>query len=72
MKTKKLEKLESFKLKNEKLETVSGGFSVPVINFTMTAGGEMCIDSGCLSYSHDVAFPDGSVMHVGGIIDKPC
>jgi hypothetical protein len=55
MKTKTLEKLENFKLKNEKLDTVLGGFSVPTINFTMSGGGEMCVDmpdggSGCLAY----------------------
>ena len=77
MKTKSLEKLESFKLKTEKLNTVLGGISAPIINFSVTGGGEMCIDmpgggTGCLAYTSDVEFPDGQVMHIGQTIDKPC
>jgi hypothetical protein len=77
MKTKTLEKLENFKLKNEKLDTVLGGFSAPIINFSVTGGGEMCVDmpngeNGCLAYTSDVEFPDGQKMYMGQTIDKPC
>jgi hypothetical protein len=73
MKTKKLEKLENFKLKNEQLDTVLGGMSMPVINFTLTGGGETCTVSGqCLAYTSDVEFPDGQKMYMGEIVDKPC
>ncbi|QQV02660.1 MULTISPECIES: hypothetical protein [Chryseobacterium] len=65
--------MENFKLKNEKLETVIGGFSAPIINFNATGGGETCTSSGaCLAYTSDVEFPDGQTMYIGKIIDKPC
>lgn len=74
---KKLEKLENFKLENEKLDTVLGGLAMPVINFSVTGGGEMCVDmpgggTGCLAYSSDVEFPNGQTMYMGETIDKPC
>ncbi|GAA4157989.1 hypothetical protein GCM10022217_18650 [Chryseobacterium ginsenosidimutans] len=77
MKTKMLEKLENCKLKNEKLDTVLGGFSAPIINFSVTGGGEMCVDmpgggTGCLAYTSDVEFPDKQTMYIGQTIDKPC
>ncbi|MCA6065994.1 hypothetical protein JI747_002320 [Chryseobacterium sp. RG1] len=80
MKTKKFEKLESFKLKNEKLETILGGEGAPVKSFysfdvQATGAGETCeLASGqCLSYSSDILNgPDDYVYFNVNAVDKPC
>lgn len=84
MKTKKFEKLESFQLKNEKLETILGGQGAPVKSFysfdaQATEGGERCLGLGpngqyqCVSYSSDTRMGDGSVFFQGEVhIEKSC
>lgn len=80
MKTKSLEKLASFQLKNEKLVTVLGGEGGPAkpsfdLGVQATGAGEMCTDGGqCLSYSSDVFYADGSYTYynVNDVPGKSC
>ncbi|WP_439479932.1 hypothetical protein [Chryseobacterium aquaticum] len=82
-KIRKLEKLESFKLKNEKLDTILGGtdFLASAFAFvatgTPTGGGELSFpeESGCYCYSYtsDIDFGNGGIGYNGSQrIDKPC
>lgn len=80
---KKLEKLVSFQLKNEKLEKVLGGLGAPVPSFsidpTLTGGGETQLPSGpggtcvCTGYTSDLDFHNGGIGYNGTYpVDKPC
>lgn len=78
MKTKSLEKLTSFELKNKKLATVlggQGGPAKPSLDFGVqaTGAGEVCTNGQCLSYSSDALYADGSYTYVNvNAIEKPC
>lgn len=77
---KKLEKLVSFQLQNEKLSMVLGGEGKPVkpsLNVdtgTQTGAGEGCIVNGqCCSYTSDVLYENGGYTYSGIVFnDKPC
>lgn len=85
MNTKTLEKLESFELKNEKLDTVFGGSVGSALAMfvasepTVTGGGEVELPSGpggacvCTGYTSDLDFHNGGVGYNGTYpIDKSC
>lgn len=81
--TKKLEKLENFKLQNEKLSNVLGGKGAPVPSFsldpTVTGGGEVELPSGpggacvCTGYTSDLDFHNGGMGYNGTFtVPKSC
>lgn len=79
---KKLEKLENFKVKNEKLNTIlGGGPGSALVNYiasgTPTGGGESTFpeEGGCycFSYTSDIDLPGGGRGYYGTQRnDKPC
>lgn len=78
MKTKSLEKLASFQLKNEKLATVIGGEGGPAaptlsIDVETTGAGETCFLGKCVTYSSDTRLANGGIyFELDQVVDKPC
>ncbi|SDQ09888.1 hypothetical protein SAMN05421664_0470 [Chryseobacterium soldanellicola] len=81
---KKLEKLVSFQLENEKLVNVFGGQGGPAkpslgLDPSVTGGGEVELPSGpggacvCTGYTSDLDFHNGAMGYNGTYpINKPC
>lgn len=75
MKTKTLEKLGSFQLKNEQLGSIlGGGPSKPTNDVGETTGaGETCFLGQCVTYASDTRLPNGGIyFELQSVVDKPC
>lgn len=79
---KKLEKLASFQIQNEKLGSILGGGPYKPTNGvdpSYTGAGETVLPSGpggsceCVGYTSDIDFGNGAIGYNGTYrIDKPC
>lgn len=72
---KKLEKLQSFQLKNEKLGSIlGGGPSKPTNDVGETTGaGETCFLGQCVAYNSDTRLPNGGIyFELDHVVTKPC
>lgn len=82
---KKLEKIDKFQIKNQKLQNVLGGEGGPAQSFLsidsgqVTGAGEYCQDingdgkSECIAYTSDMYFGNGLTGYSGGqVVNKSC